>query len=55
MFLIDADGTNLTQITNTEGGAYGTGRPVWSPDGSQIAFTRFRDLDPAPYGVEHRC
>ena len=48
MFLIDADGTNLTQITNTEGGAYGTGRPVWSPDGSQIAFTRFRDLDPAP-------
>ena len=48
MFLIDADGTNLTQITNTEGGAYGAGRPVWSPDGSQIAFTRFRDLDPAP-------
>ncbi|MDE0170902.1 MAG: hypothetical protein OXS29_15570 [bacterium] len=48
LFLIDADGTNVTQITQTEGGAYGTGRPVWSPDGTRIAFTRFRDLDPAP-------
>ena len=48
MFLVDADGANLTQVTNTEGGAYGTGRPVWSPDGSRIAFTRFRDLDPRP-------
>ena len=48
IFLIDADGTNLTQITNTEGGAYGASRPVWSPDGSRVAFIRFRDLDPAP-------
>ena len=49
IFLIDADGTNLLQITRTEGGAYGSRSAVWSPDGTRIAFTRFRDLDPAPY------
>lgn len=48
LFLIDADGANIMQITLTDGGAYGSRRPVWSPDGSRIAFTRFRDLDPAP-------
>ena len=48
IFLIDADGTNVTQVTHTEGDTYGTSRPVWSPDGSRIAFIRFRDLDPAP-------
>ena len=48
IFLIDADGTNVTQITHTEGGAYGARSPVWSPDGTRIAFIRFRDLDPRP-------
>ena len=48
IFLIDADGTNLTQVTHTDGGAYGASFPVWSPDGTRIAFTRSRDLNPAP-------
>ena len=48
IFLIDADGTNLMQVTHTDGGAYGASFPVWSPDGTRIAFTRSRDLDPAP-------
>ena len=48
IFHIDKDGTNLTQLTHTEGGAYGASRPVWSPDGTRVAFLRSRDLDPAP-------
>ena len=48
LFLIDADGTNVMQVTLTDGGAYGSRSPVWSPNGSHIAYLRFRDLDPAP-------
>ena len=48
IFLVDAGGTNVTQVTLTEGGAYGSRRPVWSPDGTRFAFNRFRDLDPRP-------
>ena len=35
IFIIDIDGKNLTQLTNTE---YNDERPVWSPDGTKIAF-----------------
>lgn len=35
IFLSNADGTALTQLTNMENGAC---QPSWSPDGSQLAF-----------------
>lgn len=35
IWTIDADGGEPTQVTN---GDYHNGQPVWSPDGSQIAF-----------------
>ncbi len=35
VWLINADGTNLQQITNTQQGAC---QPSWSPDGMQIVF-----------------
>jgi TolB protein len=37
VFVVDADGS-LRQVTGVSG-AFGATRPVWSPDGSQIAFT----------------
>ena len=33
IYLMNADGSNQTQLTNTPGGA-----PVWSPDGTRIAW-----------------
>lgn len=35
IYLINLDSTNLTQLTNLEGGAC---QPDWSPDGSKIVF-----------------
>jgi Tol biopolymer transport system component len=39
LYAIDADGTNQTNLTNTQPGVYGVvQRPLWSPDDQQIAF-----------------
>jgi eukaryotic-like serine/threonine-protein kinase len=35
LYLINADGTDLTQLTNMENGAC---QPSWSPDGKQLVF-----------------
>ena len=43
IYAMDPDGSNLVRLT-TEGGAY----PVWSPDGSKIAFYSEREL---PTGI----
>ncbi|MBA4383864.1 MAG: hypothetical protein C0410_03950 [Anaerolinea sp.] len=43
VFVINTDGTNLQQLTNTPG--WDNGDPSWSPDGSQIAY--FSRGDPA--------
>lgn len=42
---IKADGTGLTQLTRDDGATvYQDSHPTWSPDGSQIAFSRGSDI-----------
>ena len=40
IFIVDADGTNLQQLTDYDINNF-DGRPVWCPDDSCIIFTRF--------------
>ncbi len=44
IYLVNLDGTNLTQLTNMEGGAC---QPDWSPDGAKIVF-----ISPCPARAE---
>ncbi|MFL5486027.1 MAG: hypothetical protein ACJ77T_09700 [Gemmatimonadaceae bacterium] len=39
LYIVDADGKNLRQLTNDE---YGDMQPAWSPDGKQLAFATDR-------------
>jgi len=39
LYIVDADGKNLRQLTNDE---YGDMQPAWSPDGRQLAFATDR-------------
>ena len=43
LYVMDADGTNETQLTNTS--AVGVTSPVWSPDGKKMVYLRSIDLD----------
>ncbi len=40
LFVMNADGTNVTQLTDSGS----VGAPSWSPDGSKIAFSRDGDI-----------
>jgi serine/threonine protein kinase len=49
MYLINADGTGLTPLTNVPGSDF---EPAWSPDGERIAFTSVRDGNMQVYLME---
>ena len=43
---MNADGSNVTRLTNN---LAADDRPIWSPDGKQIAFVSSRDGNPEIY------
>ena len=51
VFVIDADGSGLTQVTHMEPGTVGCWSPIWSPDSSQLAYI-CRSLMQAAIGFE---
>ncbi len=46
IYAVDVDGTDLARLSNDPGD---DGRPVWSPDGTRIAFQSTRDGNPEIY------
>ena len=48
LYTVGADGSGLTQLTRLEGLE---GDSSWSPDGSQVAFTRARNPEEGPYEI----
>jgi len=42
IYVMDADGSDETNLTDTNDSADGEGSPAWSPDGTKIAFSAFR-------------
>ena len=49
VFVMDADGSNVQQLTHGEGGAR---QPDWSPDGSMIAYERETSDGPQIFTVQ---
>ncbi|MCI0777636.1 MAG: PD40 domain-containing protein [Chloroflexi bacterium] len=43
VYVMNADGTGLVNVSQSDGPDGGSFGPVWSPDGSQLAFASFRD------------
>lgn len=44
IWVMNADGSHQTELI-AAGGGYEVGQPAWSPDGSQIAYTRSRSTE----------
>jgi tRNA A-37 threonylcarbamoyl transferase component Bud32 len=49
VYVMDADGTNLKQLTNDPAQDYS---PSWSPDGTRILFVSERDGNPELYAMD---
>ncbi len=49
LYLMNADGSNITQLTNVPGADFD---PAWSPDGKRIAFASMRDGKKQIYVLE---
>jgi uncharacterized repeat protein (TIGR01451 family) len=47
LYFVNADGTGLVRITNTDGGRF----PSWSPDGSKIVFTSLSGPQPGCFTI----
>ena len=48
IFIVDADGSNLVQLTDNDSRQvdakdYFYTNPLWSPDGSRVAYTRLEN------------
>ena len=48
---MNADGSNLQQVTTSSNDSVTDGGPIWSPDGTRIVFTRVKDFEGTVYTV----
>ena len=48
VFVMDANGSHLKQLTPERNGVPDSGQPAWSPDGGRIVFVRGDSVPTAP-------
>jgi Tol biopolymer transport system component len=54
IWVMNADGSHQTRLIESQDG-YGFGNPVWSPDGAQIAYNRFKVPERAGVSVDDQA
>jgi Tol biopolymer transport system component len=52
LYAMDADGSNLRPLTDCHAPSCWDGRPVWSPDGTHVAFVRDHAAESGVYVIE---